>query len=197
MTQIDFVLASASAARKRLLQSMGISARVVASNFDEDSIQCENPIELVETLSRCKAETVSASLNDPCLVLGCDSILCINGEIHGKPQDAAVAFDRWQQMRGNRGILYTGHTLIDRAQQRQIVRCGITHVYFAKVSDADIRAYIATGEPLFCAGSFALEGKGGALVERIEGCHTNVIGLSMPLLRSMLAELGYNLGQLW
>jgi septum formation protein len=193
---INFVLASASSARQRILQSMGIEPQVVVSYFDEDTIKIADPIELVQTLSRCKAETIVDRVADS-LILGCDSVLSIDGEIHGKPQDAAVAFSRWQQMRGNRGILYTGHTIVDQRQQRTIVRCGITHVYFGKVSDAEIRAYIATGEPLVCAGCFALEGKGGSLVDRIEGCHSNVIGLSMPLLRSMLSELGYNLSQLW
>jgi septum formation protein len=193
---IDFVLASASPARRRLLQSVGINPRICVSHFDEDSIKLTDPVALVETLARRKAETVLSQITDS-LVLGCDSVLMVNNEIHGKPQDAAEAFTRWQQMRGNRGTLYTGHALIDQRNDRTIVRCGITHVYFGKVSDAQIQAYIATGEPLVCAGCFALEGKGSALVDKIEGCHSNVIGLSLPLLRSMLAELSYDLSNYW
>jgi septum formation protein len=192
----DFVLASASPARRRLLQSVGINPRICISHFDEDSIQLTDPVALVETLAQRKAETVLNQITES-LILGCDSVLMVNNQIHGKPKDAAEALSRWQQMRGNRGTLYTGHALIDQHQQKTIVRCGITQVYFGRVSDAQIQAYIATGEPLVCAGCFALEGKGSALVDKIEGCHSNVIGLSLPLLRSMLAELGYDLSNYW
>jgi septum formation protein len=193
---INFVLASASPARRRLLQSVGINPLVCVSNFDEDTIKLTDPIALVETLARSKAEVVLTQVNDS-LVLGCDSVLVVNGEIHGKPRDAAEAFDRWQVMRGNHGTLYTGHALIDQCQAKAVIRCGITQVYFGRVTDAQIQAYIATGEPLACAGCFALEGKGSALVDKIEGCHSNVIGLSLPLLRSMLAELGHDLSTYW
>jgi septum formation protein len=193
---INFVLASASPARRRLLQSVGINPLVCVSNFDESQIQLSDPIELVQTLAQRKAEVVLSQVNDS-LVLGCDSVLVVNNEIHGKPQDPAEAFTRWQQMRGNRGTLYTGHALIDQSQAKQVVRCGITQVYFGRISDAQIQAYIATGEPLACAGAFALEGKGSALIDKIEGCHSNVIGLSLPLLRSMLAELRYDLSSYW
>ncbi len=193
---LDFVLASASPARRRLLQSVGINPRICVSHFDEDSIQLTDPVMLVETLAQRKAETVLSQVTDS-IVLGCDSVLMVNNQIHGKPKDPAEAFSRWQQMRGNRGTLYTGHALIDQQQQRTVVRCGITQVYFGRVSDAQIQAYIATGEPLVCAGCFALEGKGSALVDKIEGCHSNVIGLSLPLLRSMLAELSYDLSNYW
>jgi septum formation protein len=193
---IDFVLASASPARRRLLQSVGINPRVCVSHFDESQIQLSDPIELVQTLAQRKAEVVLSQVSDS-LVLGCDSVLVIDNEIHGKPQDPTEAFRRWQQMRGNRGTLYTGHALIDQCQARQVVRCGITQVYFGRLSDAQIRAYIATGEPLSCAGAFALEGKGSAFIDKIEGCHSNVIGLSLPLLRSMLAELSYDLTSYW
>jgi septum formation protein len=192
----NFVLASASPARRRLLQSVGINPLVCVSNFDESQIQLTDPIALVETLAQRKAEVVLNQVNDS-LVLGCDSILVVNHQIHGKPQDAAEAFRRWQQMRGNCGTLYTGHALIDQTQAKQVVRCGVTQVYFGQVTDAQIQAYIATGEPLVCAGAFALEGKGSALIDKIEGCHSNVIGLSLPLLRSMLAELDYDLSSYW
>ena len=192
----NFVLASASPARRRLLQSVGINPLVCVSHFDEAQVQLTDPIALVETLAQRKAEVVLSQVNDS-LVLGCDSVLVVDNEIHGKPRDPAEAFSRWQKMRGNQGTLYTGHALIDQTQSKQVVRCGITQVYFGRVTDAQIQAYIATGEPLACAGCFALEGKGSALVDKIEGCHSNVIGLSLPLLRSMLAELSYDLSSYW
>jgi septum formation protein len=193
---INFVLASASPARRRLLQSVGINPLVCVSHFDESQIQLADPIELVQTLAQRKAEVVLDRVTNS-LVLGCDSVLVVNNEIHGKPRDPAEAFRRWQQMCGNRGTLYTGHALIDQSQSRQVIRCGITQVYFGQLSDAQIQAYIATGEPLVCAGAFALEGKGSALIDKIEGCHSNVIGLSLPLLRSMLTELSYDLSSYW
>lgn len=193
---INFVLASASPARRRLLQSVGINPLICVSNFDESQIRLTDPIALVEKLAQSKAEVILNQVQDS-LILGCDSVLVIDNEIHGKPRDPAEAFTRWQQMRGNRGTLYTGHALIDQRQTKTVVRCGITQVYFGRVSDAQIQAYIATGEPLACAGCFALEGKGSALVDKIEGCHSNVIGLSLPLLRSMLAELSYDLSDHW
>jgi septum formation protein len=193
---LNFVLASASPARRRLLQSVGINPLVCVSHFDEAQIQLSDPVALVETLAQRKAEVVLAQVNDS-LVLGCDSILVVDGEIHGKPQDPVEALTRWQKMRGRIGKLYTGHALIDQIQAKQVVRCGITQVYFGQVTDAQIQAYIATGEPLACAGGFALEGKGSALIDKIEGCHSNVIGLSLPLLRSMLTELGYDLTSYW
>jgi septum formation protein len=193
---LNFVLASASPTRRRLLQTVGIEPVVCVSNFDESQISLTNPGSLVETLARSKAEVVVDRVSNS-VILGCDSILTIDGEIHGKPKDAAEAFTRWQQMRGNRGTLYTGHVLIDQIQQRTIIRCGITQVYFGNITDAQIRAYIATQEPLACAGCFALEGKGAALVDKIDGCHSNVLGLSLPLLREMFAELDYDLSSFW
>ncbi|AFY95573.1 Maf family protein [Chamaesiphon minutus] len=193
---INFVLASASPARRRLLQSVGINPLVCVSHFDESQIQLRDPMALVETLAQRKAEVVTNQVQDS-LILGCDSILVVGDEIYGKPEDPAVAFTRWQKMRGGSGTLYTGHALIDQTQAKQVVRCGITQVYFGRVTDAQIQAYIATGEPLVCAGGFALEGKGSALVDKIDGCHSNVIGLSLPLLRSMLAELSYDLCSYW
>lgn len=191
-----FVLASASPARKRLLQTVGIEPTVRRSDFDESQVQRNSPVALVETLALSKAEVVAAQLQDA-LVLGCDSVLSVGGEIYGKPANSEEAVTRWQRMRGTVGELYTGHALIDLRQDRTLVRCGITRVYFARVSDREIANYVATGEPLNCAGCFALEGRGGLFVEQIEGCHSNVIGLSLPLLRQMLGELGYNATDFW
>ncbi|MDJ0568341.1 MAG: nucleoside triphosphate pyrophosphatase [Pleurocapsa sp. MO_192.B19] len=195
-TSPRFVLASASTARLKLLRMVGLEPLVCVSDFDEDQIQIEDAAELVQTLAKSKAETVAPRFEDA-LVLGCDSVLTVNDRIYGKPESPEVAIARWRGMRGRMGKIYTGHALVDLKQQRQIVRCGITKVYFAQISDRTIEAYIATGEPLKCAGSFALEGKGGMFVEKIEGCHSNVIGLSLPLLHQMLSNLGYNVTNFW
>lgn len=205
-----FLLASASPARRRLLESAGIHPIVCPSDVDESQVQTSNPVELVETLAQLKAQSIAERLKNgelprlsaqtvpaSWLIAGCDSVLLVNGEIHGKPADASEAVSRWQMMRGNAGELYTGHVLIDLAKDQTLVRCQITRVYFANVSDQQIKAYVATGEPLKCAGCFALEGKGGLFVEKLEGCHTNVIGLSLPLLRQMLGELGYDVTDFW
>lgn len=198
MGQPSFVLASASPARKRLLQSVGIEPIVRPSDFDESQVQLTDPLALVEELALGKANVIAPQFADPqTLVMGCDSVLAIQGEIYGKPETPEVAIARWQTMRGQVGQLYTGHALIDTQQQRTVVQTGITQVYFANVCDREIEAYVATGEPLKCAGCFALEGKGGAFVEKIDGCHTNVIGLSLPLLRHMMMQLGYQITDFW
>lgn len=191
-----FILASASPARRRLLQNAGIELVIRASDFDESQIRLNDPELLVQTLAQSKAETVATQFESG-LILGCDSVLLVNGEIHGKPANAAEAIARWHQMSGKVGDLYTGHALIDLSQRRTLVRCQVTRVYFAEISDRTIKAYIATGEPLKCAGCFALEGRGGLFVEKIEGCHTNVIGLSLPLLSQMLDQLGYDVTDFW
>ena len=209
-----FVLASASPARRNLLKSAGIQAVICPSDFDEGQIQMRDATKLVQVLAEGKADAVAQFLRanshpqipnpKACLVLGCDSILVIDGEIHGKPKDADEAISRWQKMRGKVGELYTGHALIDtrfdnfdEVMDRSLIRCQVTKVHFAEVTSRQIAAYIATGEPLQCAGCFALEGKGGFFVEKIEGCHTNVIGLSLPLLRQMLGEMGYDVADFW
>jgi septum formation protein len=191
-----FVLASASPARRRLLQNIGIEPVVRPSNFDESTISEVHPELLVEKLAKSKAETVAEEFADA-VVMGCDSVLVVCGEIQGKPATREEAIARWQQMRGDTGFLYTGHATIDTRQQKTLVRHQITQVTFARISDRQIEAYVDTGEPLKCAGSFALEGKGGLFVEKIAGCHTNVIGLSLPLLREMLQELGYDPTDYW
>lgn len=192
----SLVLASASPARRRLLENAGIQPIVCPSYFDESIVQVNDPAVLVRTLAQGKAGAV-ANQFPSALVLGCDSVLAFNGEIHGKPSNAQEAIARWQQMRGEWGDLFTGHALVDPAKGKTLVRCQVTRVYFAPASDRQIEAYVATGEPLQCAGCFALEGRGSLLIEKIEGCHTNVIGLSMPLLRQMLQELGYDAIDFW
>jgi septum formation protein len=191
-----FVLASASPARRRLLQGAGINPIVHPSHFDESQIVADRTEDLVKQLAQAKAKTVAQDRTDS-LILGCDSVLEVNGESYGKPNSPQEAIARWQIMRGHYGWLYTGHSLIDQRQQKSAVYCGITKVYFAQIDTPTLHAYVQSGEPMNCAGCFALEGRGGMLVEKIEGCHSNVIGLSMPLLRKMLVELGYSLTDFW
>lgn len=196
MEDLQFVLASASPARRKLLTDAGISVYVCPSNFDEDQVKISDPPTLVNTLARGKAEAVAPQFNRA-LVLGCDSVLAFKGKIYGKPDSPEDAIARWQQMRGNVGELYTGHVLIDTATQRAASRCRVTQVFFANVSDRQIKDYVATGEPLGCAGAFAIDGKGSCFIEKLDGCHTNVIGLSMPLLRELIQELGYDITDFW
>ncbi|MEI2776997.1 MAG: nucleoside triphosphate pyrophosphatase [Tetrasphaera sp.] len=194
------ILASASPGRRELLRRAGIEASVQASGVDEDAVLSTlresvselEPADEVLALARAKAEDVAANAADA-LVLGCDSMLELDGEVHGKPADAATAIARWQRMRGNRGVLHTGHWLIDNRLGGSAGLIGATAstiVHFADIDDAEIAAYVATGEPLRVAGAFTIDGLGGPFVERIEGDHTTVVGLSLPLLRALLAELG-------
>jgi septum formation protein len=186
------LLASASPARRRLLQQAAIAHRVRVSGFDEEAIGADDPVQLVQLLARAKAETVAARERGdtgaplPVPVLGCDSLLVFEGEVFGKPRDAAEAVDRWRRMAGRWGELHTGHCLWPAMAGEPLIATVTTRVQFASVGEAAIQAYVGTGEPLQCAGGFALEGRGGLLVERIEGCYSNVIGLSLPLLRQWL-----------
>ena len=152
---------------------------------------------LVKQLAVGKAQVVADQQQTPALVLGCDSVLELGHEIHGKPQTPAEAIARWQTMRGKSGRLCTGHALLDLYTKTRIIRCQITRVDFADISDRQIQAYVATGEPLRVAGCFALDGQGGLFIEQIVGCHSNVIGLSLPLLRQMLADLGHDVTDFW
>lgn len=192
----QFVLASASPARKRLLQTIGINPVVAPSDFDESQVQSRDPVLLVQVLAQRKAEKIVPKF-ESAVVMGCDSVLAVNGQIHGKPANQAEAIARWQEMRGTVGDLLTGHVLFDTSKNKMLVKCQITKVYFANPSDDEIRKYVATGEPLGCAGAFALEGKGSVFVDKIDGCHSNVIGLSLPLLRLMLLEFGYQVSDFW
>jgi septum formation protein len=196
------LLASASPARRRLLTQAAIPHRVQVSGVDEDAITDPNPLLLVQQLARAKALAVWESQrlaqlqppSDPAdspltAVLGCDSVLAFEGEVFGKPADAEEAIARWQRMAGGWGELHTGHCLLSLGGEPEQLTTVTTRVQFAPLGAAEIAAYVATGEPLQCAGGFALEGRGGAVVERIEGCYSNVIGLSLPLLRRWLAQL--------
>ncbi|MCP9833632.1 MULTISPECIES: nucleoside triphosphate pyrophosphatase [unclassified Cyanobium] len=189
------LLASASPARRRLLEQAGVPHRVQVSGVDEEGIQEQNPLQLVQRLALAKARAVASTLGSEAAwpsmgVLGCDSLLVVEQEVWGKPRDAAEAMARWRRMAGGWGDLHTGHALVRRptpgaspAPQLEVVT---TRVHFAALSEAAIASYVASGEPLACAGGFALEGRGGLVVERLEGCFSNVIGLSLPLLRRWL-----------
>ena len=193
------VLASASPARRALLRAAGIDVDVLVSGVDESIVEAEDAYTLSLALARMKARTVAARMQaDPgVLILGCDSVLAFDGEILGKPVDAGEAVKRWQAMRGRSGVLHTGHHLTDLVSGRQAEDVGTTVVHFADLSDAEIEAYVATEEPLSVAGAFTIDGRGGAFVERIEGDPSNVVGLSLPLLRRLLGELNISITQLW
>lgn len=193
------VLASASPARRALLQAAGIDVEVQVSGVDESVVEAENAADLCLALARMKARAVAATRTaDPgVLVLGCDSVLAFDGEILGKPHDPDEAVKRWRAMRGRSGVLHTGHHLIDLVSGKQAEGVGATVVHFADLTDEEISAYVASGEPLHVAGAFTIDGKGGAFVERIEGDAGNVIGLSLPLLRRLLMTFGLTVPQLW
>ncbi|MBO3735771.1 Maf family protein [Glycomyces niveus] len=192
-----FVLASQSPARRELLKAAGIEPLVIVSGVDESQVMGEDPAMLASTLAELKATAVLDLVSPGALVLGCDSVLHFGHEILGKPGGPDEATSRWKRMRGRSGTLYTGHCLIDTEADRKIVRASGTEVHFAEVSDEEIAAYVATGEPLHVAGSFTLDGYGSAFIDRIDGDPGTVIGLSMPLLRNMLGELEIALHQLW
>ena len=187
------LLASASPARRRLLEQACIPHRVQVSGVDEDGIHHPEPAQLVCLLAEAKAKAVQAQLTDATIqaVLGCDSVLAFEGEVFGKPADAEEAKARWRRMRGHWGDLHTGHCLIATSPASEISsqrQCVTTRVLFADLNDAEIDAYVSSGEPLQCAGGFALEGRGGCVIERLDGCYSNVIGLSLPLLRCWIPQ---------
>jgi septum formation protein len=190
-----FVLASASPARLATLRSAGVDAEVIVSGVDEDDV-VGRPAEVAATLAERKALTVANNLDDA-LVLGCDSVLELDGETLGKPVDARDALARWHRMSGRRGVLHTGHFLVDTTSHTQTGAVASTAVHFARLTDAEIAAYVATGEPLVVAGAFTIDGLGGPFVERIEGDPHNVVGLSLPLLRHLLDELGHRWIDRW
>ncbi len=192
------VLASASPIRLQILRGAGLRPEVVVSGVDESAHSAQDPEALVTSLAEAKARAVAgqpAAVGS--LVIGCDSMLVFGGVTLGKPGTAARATQRWRQMRGQSGVLVTGHCLIDVDQGREVSAAARTTVHFADLSDAEIDAYVETGEPLQVAGAFTIEGYGGAFVTSIEGDHSNVLGISLPLLRTMVTELGYQWTDLW
>ena len=194
-----FVLASASPARLTTLRDAGIEPRVVVSGVDESQVTDADPAALAARLAELKARAVldRVDTEDTSWVLGCDSVLELDGRVLGKPHDAAEATSRWRDMRGRSGVLHTGHCLVEVATGRQVLRPVDTVVHFADVTDEEIEAYVATGEPLHVAGAFTVDGLGGAFVRGLEGDPHNVVGLSLPALREMFAELGVRWTDLW
>jgi septum formation protein len=188
------VLASASPARLALLRQAGLDPEVVISGVDESDVTGP-PDDVALTLAVRKAMAVAPSCDDT-LVLGCDSVLDLDGEALGKPADAAEAVERWRRMRGRSGVLRTGHCLVDTRTGRNCAEVASTTVHFADLSDDEVGAYVATGEPMRVAGAFTIDGLGGPYVDRIEGDPHNVVGLSLPLLRQMLVEVGSSLLEL-
>ncbi|MEO6511649.1 MAG: Maf family protein [Nocardioides sp.] len=191
------VLASQSPARLATLRSAGVDPVVIVSGVDESQVADVPPAELALQLAELKCAAVAgrAEVPEGALVLGCDSVLELDGEALGKPDDADEARERWRAMRGRSGVLHTGHALRDG--ERVAAATASTIVHFADVTDEEIDAYVATGEPLHVAGAFTVDGLGGAFVTGIEGDHHNVVGLSLPLLRELVAELGHSWTSLW
>ncbi|MCO7240975.1 nucleoside triphosphate pyrophosphatase [Aeromicrobium sp. CnD17-E] len=193
---VRMVLASQSPARLATLRAAGIEPEVVVSGVDESQVTTHDAANLAAALAQLKCRAVASDIDDPdALVVGCDSVLAFEGEILGKPGDADTARARWRRLRGRSGVLHTGHCV--RRGGREVVDSASTVVHFADVSDAEIDAYVATGEPLHVAGAFTIDGLGGAFVRGIEGDHHCVVGISLPLLRDLVADLDVVWTDLW
>ena len=190
------VLASGSPARLRLLRDAGIDPVVVVSGADESDPGGLRTAALVAVLAERKAAVV-AGLRPADLVLGCDSMLDLDGAALGKPATASEAASLWRRLAGREGVLYTGHRLIDGQSGRQASGVAATVIRFGRPTAAEIAAYVATDEPLQLAGAFSIDGRGAAFVDGIDGDPSNVIGLSLPLLRRLLAELDVPITDLW
>jgi septum formation protein len=194
--QTRLVLASASPARLRTLQSAGLWPEVIVSGVDEDGVEAETTAELALKLAQLKAVAVAAH-QPRALVIGCDSVLEFEGAVLGKPADAAEATERWHRMSGKSGVLHTGHCVIDTHREVWLGRSAATQVRFAALDDDEIDAYVASGEPLGVAGAFTIDGLGSAYVSGITGDPHNVVGISVPLLRLMFDELGFVWHEFW
>ena len=200
------VLASTSPARLATLRAAGVEPLTISPGVDEDAVVAAaghlQPAAMVELLARAKAEAVADSHGSTLdgLILGGDSAFVIDGIIHGKPHLPEVARERWLRQRGRTGVLYSGHWLIDHRGGENHGGVGVvTHaeVTFADVTDAEIDAYIATGEPLHVAGAFTIDSLGGPFIESIVGDPHTVVGLSLPALRNLVRSFGIGWTDLW
>ncbi len=194
--KIPFVLASSSGARLRILRNAGIDPEVIVSGADETVEAGLDTAAAVGILAERKAAAVAAGRPDA-LVLGCDSLLDFEGVAYGKPDSPQSAAELWRRMSGRTGTLFTGHCLIQQAANRVVRGTGRTEVRFGSPTEAELAAYVASGEPTAMAGAFSLEQLGAPFIDGIDGDPGNVIGLSLPLLRRMLAELGIAITDLW
>ena len=204
-----FVLGSASAGRLRVLRQAGIEPLVVASGVDEDAIVASlgpdaAPDDVVRRLAEAKADHVATIVDTTvaadCVVIGCDSMLYIDGRLAGKPASTDAARREWQSMAGGCGQLHTGHCLVrlrDGEVSQRAAESFVTTVHFGTPMAADLDAYLASGEPLAVAGAFTLDGLGGWFIDRIEGDPSNVIGLSLPQTRALLERVGVSMAELW
>ena len=190
------ILASASLARLAVLRAAGLEPKVIVSGVDETAFSGGTPAELAGRLARAKAAAVASGLAEG-LVIGCDSLLDLDGRALGTPASAAEAADRWREMSGRTGTLVTGHCVINAATGQQAAAVAATVVRFGAPSEQEIAAYVASGEPLAVAGAFTLDGRGGWFVAGIDGDHGNVLGVSLPMLRRLLADLGFSVTELW
>ncbi len=182
-----------------MLRAAGVEPEVVVSGVDESDV-AGTPAEVAAELARRKAAAVAElPVARGALVLGCDSVLELDGRAYGKPADAEDAVRRWRLMRGRQGVLVTGHCLVDRRTGAAVTAEAVarTRVSFADLSDAEIDAYVGTGEPLGVAGAFTVDGLGGWFVAGVDGAPSNVVGLSLPLLRTLLSEVGVGVADLW
>ena len=190
----QIVLASQSTSRLRLLEGAGISPIVRVSHVDEetDFFNAMTPADMVIALAVTKAHTVREQIDFPAIIIGCDSTFDVDGISFGKPGSPEIAKERAQAISGRSGLLHTGHCVIDTEQGREITDRVTTKVTFSKMSDDEIDDYIASEEPLHVAGGFTLDGFGSPFIPVIEGDYTNVVGISMPFIRSAMSELGYS-----
>jgi septum formation protein len=200
--QVRLVLASASDARLRTLRNAGLDPEVFVSGVEEDSESADEVTELATRLAQRKAEAVCARIDHgpgTTIVIGCDSILELDGVAYGKPGTPREAVRRWQRIRGRTALLHTGHHVVLERDSEVTTRTAVasTLVHFAEITDEEIEAYVASTEPLQVAGGFTIDGLGGAFITRIEGDHHNVVGISLPLLRTMLNERGIWWPSLW
>lgn len=206
MTRV--VLGSASAGRLGVLRQAGVEPLVQVSDVDEDAVIAAlpgaPPAEVVLALAAAKAARVAGSLEagttTDCIVIGCDSMLEVDGVLRGKPGSVDAARTQWRSMAGRPATLHTGHTVLrmrDGEVAGEVGETASTTVHFSTPEASDLEAYLASGEPLWVAGGFTLDGLGGWFVDRIEGDPSNVIGLSLPLLRRLLGAVGVGLSALW